>query len=315
MPLHRVLSPILLVGVSLPFILGYSAIQSKSASTDNGTCSVTISGREKPDRVPTQEVWEATFRRLSTPAATGLQLNVQTSARLSAIGATTLDRANSLRASLSGAAPAGLPRQAAHDRDLVVADTILDARDNVLRDLSDEENEQLVALAEETAKTVTFTLPLAGRVIHDDSGAQLCRVDVLGREFPNLVPEYQVWRFMFDAWSRAVDYNIQQHGSLTEDYLRLLSRSVFKGMPAPDIQSFLLQAKATTLTIEQLERTPPSGRIDSSVPFELAVQRLVLSGRRRVLRDVTVEGWRALLNYVDSYGGGVKAWYTEPLGQ
>jgi hypothetical protein len=182
-----------------------------------------------------------------------------------------------------------------------------------LRELRDEDLSGLADYAQVTAASLVVTLPVMGRVIADDSGALLCRVDVLGRDYPHLLPEHQVWRFMFRAWSRAVDFNMETHGQIPDDYLSLLRRSVFRGMPTDDIRTFLHVAKATTVAVARLTNAPPEETGSQTSSLESNLHDAVMSGRLAVLRGTSVDGWRALIRYVDEYRGGVKAWFSAPI--
>jgi len=164
--------PLLLLAVALsPWLFNSPTVQSTALQSNPAECHVTVSGKEKPDRVPAQEVWEATFRRISADPSTAVLAGIERSKalRLAASGGSALARATALRQSLT-TAPAGLPRQVSQDRELVIADSILDSRDSALRDLSTDEFLQLTDYALETASTLEFVVPFTGRIVADASG-------------------------------------------------------------------------------------------------------------------------------------------------
>ncbi|HEY8539578.1 MAG TPA: hypothetical protein VIL28_11980 [Steroidobacteraceae bacterium] len=314
MTLRRTFLPIVfLAATGGPFIFSYSTTESASQQPDPNQCRVTVSGDDKADMLPAHDVWEAAFKRHSDnpSAAAALGLGNDTRARVAALGAVALQRATALRQSLPTKPTAGFPREATLDRDLVIADSILDARDNVLRELSDDDFTRWSDYAQDTARTLRVILPVPGRVIQEDTGERFCEVVVKGREYPHLLPEHQVWRFMFEAWSRAVDYNLEQHGRITDEYLRLLSRSVFR-MPPEDVRVFLQIAKDTAVEVAGLTSTPATD-VAEQRQFEMRLQRAIMSARYHLLRRISVEGWRAMLRYVDDYRVGVKSWFRSAI--
>jgi hypothetical protein len=107
---RRFLPTLVLAVTVCPIIFGSPAAQSTALQTNPGECRVTISGKEKPDRVPAQEVWEATFRRVSADPSTVLRAGIasQRALRLATLGTSALARANALRQHA---------REAAHHRD------------------------------------------------------------------------------------------------------------------------------------------------------------------------------------------------------
>lgn len=63
---NRRVLPLSVLAITLsPIIFGSPAVQSTALQISPGECRVTTSGKERPDRLPAQAVWESTFKRIS----------------------------------------------------------------------------------------------------------------------------------------------------------------------------------------------------------------------------------------------------------
>jgi hypothetical protein len=313
---RRFVPLVILVVTISPFILGYSAVQSTALQTTPGECSVTVSGKEKPYRVPAQLVWEATFKRISADPSTAVRAGIDgpRSLRLAASGTSALARANALRQSLPTAPTAGLPRQVSQDRDLVIADSILDARDTELRDLSTDEFERLTDYALETASTLDVTLPIAGRIASDDFGNRYCEVTARGTDHPHLVEENQLWRLMFINLTAAIELSNERFGGITaEQFVRQLR------MPIDDIRVFVRVARDTATKEKELRAALLEATAEPTAEqykqLEARVLRLVMSGRHTILRSIAPDSWRALMRHVDLVRSNTTSRYRSPLSQ
>lgn len=306
---------VLAVTVS-PIIFGSPAVQSTALQTNLGECRVTISGTETPDRMPAQEVWEATFRRISADPSTAVREDIdgQRALRLAATGASVVARANALRQSLPTAPRAGLPRQVSQDRDLVIADSILDARDSALRDLSTDEFLQLTDYALETASTLEFVVPLTGRIVADASGNRYCAADAKGDEYPHLVPEHEVWRLLFINLTSAADLANERFGGFLDiDYTRM-SREM--RMPIADIKLLFRVARDTVNREKELSATSAGVTTPEQVKqFQSSQLKLTMSARHAILRSISVDSWRGFMRYIDQVRKNTSSGYTSALSQ
>jgi hypothetical protein len=305
---------VLAVTVS-PVIFGTSAIQSTALQPTPDECRVTVSGKEKPDQVLAQEVWEVTFRRISADPSTAVRAGIAgpTALRLAAAGTSAIARANALRQSLPASPTAGLPRQVSQDRDLVIADSVLDARDTELRNLSTDEFERLTDYALETAATLDVTLPIPGRIVSDDLGNRFCEVKVRGRDHPHLLQEHLVWSLMFKSLWAMLDLQTERVGGLTDEHLLRLSRHL--RMPVDDIRVLLRIARDTAAKENELNEALAGATAEQQKQFESRLLRIVMSGRHAILRSIDPESWRALMRYVDGGRTGHNSWYRSPLSQ
>lgn len=283
-----------------------------SAQPPPSTCQVRLSGAAYPTMVPAQQVWEAAFARyLSAPtvlSTAALTPTVKTA--LGSRGAGALDKVAALRRTLPPGA--GDPRKAAIDRDLVIADTILDARDIATRDASDFDIDIMLDLAESTAKSLFTDLPVSGQIVTGQDGTRTCETSVLGKDYPFLVPEYQVWAVQFASWARAAAHNRGTDGRVTDDYIILVQRTNFPALAA-DLRLFFDIAAEAASEIDVIRARPSGDATEQATSQELQVQRAVLKARTRVLRAVSVEGWRAISNRVESAKVGAKVWFRSQV--
>ena len=255
---RRFLSLLLLAVPLSPLLFNSPTVQSTALQSNPAECRVTVSGNEKPDRVPAQEVWEATFRRISADPSTAVLAGIERSKalRLAASGGSALARATALRQSLT-TAPAGLPRQVSQDRELVIADSILDSRDSALRDLSTDEFLQLTDYALETASTLEFVVPFTGRIVADASGNRYCEAEAKGDEYPHLVPEHQMWRLLFINLTSAADLANERFGGFLDVDFARMTREM--RMSVDDIKLLFRIARDTVNKEKELTATLAAG--------------------------------------------------------
>jgi hypothetical protein len=292
-----------------------STTQSAPAiQSDPNSCQVSVSGHERPELLPAQDVWEKTFtRHLAAPKANeALGLSRQSLDRLTADASKATERARALRDSLS-TAPSGVPKQVAQDRDLVIVDAILDARDDAVRQLSDEDLAKLNDFAEDTARTMQVVLPVAGQRQSSEDGARVCELIVTGRTYPHLLPEHQVWTDIFEVWGRVAVDSLQEHGQFPDTYVETVRRSMIK-IPPADVRRFLQVAAYTSVELKRLKSSPPAQTIEESRQRMTLLRRTALAGRSNLLRSMSVESWQGLVRYADGFRLGMKFWYRSEIG-
>jgi hypothetical protein len=297
-------------------IFGSSAVQSSGFQTRTDECRVTISGKERPDQVPAQEVWEATFRRVSADPSTAVRAGIasQRALRLATLGTSAVARANALRQSLPTTPTAGLPRQVSQDRDLVIADSILDARDSELRDLSTDEFLQLTDYALEMASTLEFVVPLTGRIVVDASGNRYCAADARGDEYPHLVPEHEVWRLLFISLTSAADLANERFGGFLDIDFTRMTRQM--RMPIDDIKLLFRVARETVNKERELSATPAGVTTPEQVKqFQSRRLKLTMSARHAILRSISAESWRGFMRHIDQVRTNTSSGYVSPLSQ
>ena len=314
---NRRVLPLSVLAITLsPIIFGSPAVQSTALQISPGECRVTTSGKERPDRLPAQAVWESTFKRISADRSSAVLAGIDgpRALRLATSGASAVARANALRQSVPTAPTAGLPRQASQDRELVISDSILDARDRELRDLSPDEFLQLTDYALETASTLEFVLPFTGRIVADDSGNRYCEAEAKGDEYPHLVPEHQVWRLLFINLTRAADVADERFGGFLDIDFTRMTRQM--RMPIDDIKLLFRVARDTVNKEKELTATSAGATpAEQAKQLEVSRLKLVMSARHTVLRSIGAESWRGFMSYDDQARTNTTAYFTSPLPQ
>jgi hypothetical protein len=297
-----------LAAVSGSFASGHSSTVA-SRQPNSVECRISISGAERPTWIPAQNIWEETFRQYAAGPAPEIVPGLASDARMKTatlfVGA--LERTNALRQSLPPSAP-GAREQVALERELLIADTILDARDDVSRQLSREDFEALNTYAEQRASRMAVSLPIAGRVVTSADGSSLCELEVVGKEHPELIPEYQVWRSFLRLWAKAAKYNLAVTGQFSTEYLETVRRTSFR-MPHSEIASFLRIAISSTAELDALPKAEANATSDQLSQRDLMAQRSVMNARHTLLRALTVDGWRAVLQRFDKARVNTKFWY------
>lgn len=296
--------------VGVAAIPAYLAPITQSATQAPGACTVFLSGNEEPNMLPASNVWEAAFKaqRSAPRGATAAALPISPVLRsgLDARAAGALDKLAALRQTLPPGA--GNPRQAAMDREQVIAETITDARDEAARRASPDDFEALLELAETTARSLIVEIPTLGRLNESDDGQPTCEVSILGRDYPHLVPEYQMWSSSFSIWARASVHNRGADGRITDQYVTLAQRSGLHAEP-DDVRKFLNVAEQVDADVKLLRATPSGDAREQALSRELQLQRTVMRGRHRLMLAVSIEGWRAIVENVEATREGTKLWF------
>lgn len=272
-------------------------------------CSVTVSGARDPTKVPDAIVWEAVFRQQRGIAAPTPEFpaSLPHVSVLRTRGAAAIDKIEALRASLrtNDAGPGATSR----DRDLLVADTVLEARDEVARRASPEDFGAMLTLAESVARGLSFVVPATGRASVFADGQQVCRATISGRDAPHLIPDHVVWSSAFRMFAKAASTNRGPDGRVTDEFVLITQRT---GMPSPaaDVRMFMDIAAqaAATIAVEQSKANDDS--TEAALAQLVRLQRTVMEARQRVLRSVSVEGWRGILDRIEESRAGSKVFFS-----
>jgi len=271
------------------------------------TCQVTISGTEV---LPQQVVWEAAFTQYATgaPLVPSLKIAPSQKQRVIGVAATALQRASALRQSLSASPAPG----AGLDRAALIAGSILDARDELVRSLSQEEFSALDEQVNAASHDVTLTLPLAGRrkPLGRDN-IVLCETQVWGRDYPYLVPEAFVWETYLGTWARASSGSISPTGLFNDSYVKMVQRSRLRTTSVFDIQAFLKIAELAAAEVADLRNAKTGDTQDTRTDTE--VRKVVMRARYDLLRTLSQSGWRGVQQDVDRAVTGAKWWYRSRL--
>lgn len=301
---------VLLGALLLIAALGKALNYAQTTVQDPDVCSVTLSGDKEPTVLPAHDVWEATFRRLrANPGELKTPLSGNTVSLINSRAGAALEKVAALRQSLSGGAGSAL--QAARDREQVIADTIVDARDDAARQTSAEDFDALMDFSVATARAMKVKLPAPGRFVTSEDHVRMCEVAVVGRDNPSLVPEHQVWAVEFNGWAKVAGNHMGADGQINREYLTAVQRSGVHASPE-DLRTFLEAATRAAADLEELQREAASGPAEQAIAHDLKVQRLVMAHRHALLRAVSVEGWRAILQRVETTRKGTNIWFRSP---
>lgn len=278
---------------------GWIAPTVPRAALQGDTCSVSVSGAEDPTKMPDALVWEAVFKQQRGAALQAPPAAPASAALVSALrttGTVALDRVEALRATLR-VAESG-PGATSRDRDLLVADTILDARDAVAGRSSPEEFDAMLTLAESAARRLSFAVPSAGQTATLADGRQVCRASIVGKDAPQLIPDHVVWSSVFRMFARAAATQRGTDGRVSDEFVIAQQRT---GMPSPaaDVRAFVDVAAEAAADIAAEQSTAGDGSREASLAQLVRLQRVVMKARLRVQRRVSAEGWRGILARVE----------------
>lgn len=311
MPRRRTygVSVALAVAVGLWLTLG-PTIRSATIQSNAESCVVTLSGSELANELPSHDLWEDAFRRASAdvplPGASLLSANARR--RLNENSKEALRRVAALRKTLAERPVPGAMAQDGRERDILVAETVIDARDEIERGLSTEEYEELAAQLEIIAQSTVRQLPLPGRIVTDRGLPPFCELRVEGKEYPYLIPEYKLWERFFVLFAHAGNVNRTPEDKVTDDYIELLRRDTFR-MPEPDIRVFLDFSAAAAVHLERLKEQVPLDTVVAARAYERQLQREVMTLRHGLLRRVSREGWLEILRRLNRSRAGATWWY------
>lgn len=300
-------------------LLGVAAIQVVFAWSPHSTgqstleaCTVTVSGADQAYMLPPGRVWEAVFvgqRGAPVGSPSLLVLSAALRADLLSRSDSALEKVRALRQGLR--VDVRPNDRAQRERDLVIADTILDARDETLRRASPMDFESVLDLGEAAARQGSFTVPVLGRIVTADQHRR-CEVRLSGADFPDLVPEYRLWAASFKLWARAANDSRDASGLVTDDYVRIAQRSGLHA-EAPDVRHFLDVASQTADELALLNREHSGDSPEQIQTHEFRLQRTVMQARRRVMLGVSREGWQAIVNRVESTRAGTTVWFRSDV--
>lgn len=173
-------------------------------------------------------------------------------------------------------------------RDAALAEAVLDARDDLIRSLSDE---ALLSVNAEAvrANARTFALPVAGR----RTATSACQVSIRARQFPHLIPESFYWRFYFAQRAGAA----KNFRVLPSGYSPLHIEAVQRQLPLNSHDLTYVIDVATRVTTE-IEGLRPDA------PYVLG-DELAVKGRNELLRALPKETWRLVKADAQRSRGGI----------
>ncbi len=288
-------------------------IQSAAVQPNPESCVVTLNGSEFANELPVHEVWEQIFQRynadIARPGEPPLGDTVRRRLRENSSGA--LNRVAALRRTLAEQPSSGVKVQDGRDRDMLVAETLIDARDEAERGLTAKEFAELDAQVVAVSQSMTKQMPLPGRVLPKGELPALCELRVDGKEYPYLIPEYKLWEQFFFLYAHAGGLNRSNDGEVTNSYVEILRRETFR-MPAADVRVFLDLSAAAATDLARLKDTSPRRTAEEVRAYDRELQREVMAARHRLLLRLSRQGWREVLKELDRSRAGATWWYRSP---
>jgi hypothetical protein len=156
-----------------------------------------VSALSHPEIVPDYWTWEALFNDLAAPNSGILQS--------AGVDATSVDAVTrQANDAVSRAAAVRTAPKAAFDvdRETVAAESILAARDSLIRAGKPELFDSLNELAHARSQSRVYPLPAPGKTVLI-GGTPKCVVNIKARDYPHLVPEFSYWEFYLRGYAVA----------------------------------------------------------------------------------------------------------------
>jgi len=289
----NVFTPLLVFGLSFNPFMSVAPAQDEHAAQETSTsteCAATLDGARFPNLVPEQFPWETLFElaaREPRRIARDLNVTAATGQLLSSVARDAQARAEALRG-------APVPNVAlTADREVEAAETILEGRDSLIRQLTAIELDRLLSWVAQTTKRSVYSLPATAEPTGLVASGTPCRVTVNGREFPHLVPEPFYWEFYFRAKVLATNGYKTADGGYGPEHIKALQEHHLR-IPDQDIITVLGIADETIRAVDQLRsRADATPEEDRPAVLE-SIARVVMHGRAELIRRLPVPSWRAV---------------------
>jgi hypothetical protein len=266
--------------VSLATLATVPALRTSRASTAanqqiNTPCSGTVSGSTHPELVPSYYAWEQFFARVGAPDSTILH-----SAGLEPSFADLVKRRAAEALPRAAAVRAAPQASLALERDSVAAQSILTARDDLIRTNPPGVFDSLAELVSQRSRDLLYPIAAPGKPVVSGRAVK-CRVDVKGRDYPHLIPEFDYWEFYFRVYTIASESYL----SGTDDYLPEYLSAVQRGrlpLPTEDLKRFLNLARETTRHVIAAREAGSNNA---------TIAPIVLRARAQLIRSLSATTW------------------------
>lgn len=251
----------------------YDARAATPSSVPTQACGGSIDGVEYPHLVPAHLAWSSVFEQVRKAGDQHITLGRDS------LGVAAFDFMHRRLDELDAATRAinadpAVPPQA---RETIIADAILDARDDLLRVFSDEAGNALVREAARSRKR-PFALAPPGRRTGTDS----CQVSVRGRAFPHLIPENLYWRFYF-LQRAATGSRFKVANGYAAEHIQAVRRT----LPVSPEELTLIIDVATKVTAD-------IQRISAGPTATDTYEELIASARMKLLKGLSKDAWVAV---------------------
>ena len=250
-------------------------------------CSATLDGTKYPGILPAYLRWRAVFDDVRSKADEHLTINRDS------VGVRPFEviqrRVAGYHAQASKILSAPVETRIAEAQ---VADAVLDARDDLMRDLSQE---VFATLGNEATRAgeKRVSLPAPGRPLISRAETN-CQVTVRAKEYPHLIPENMYWRFYFlERAGAASRFRIAPN-----EYSPLHVSTVQKTLqiPAEDIVRVINIASNVIAEIDRLPKTAAN---------DLVAYEIADTGRVQLLKTLQKSSWLAVKEDAQRSRGGM----------
>ena len=270
-------------------------------------CVGVLSGEEFPELVPDAYVWNellTAVERGGIPPT--LAIGDRARAAIRQVALTATQRAQKLR---GGGGPAevvptarlGVPEA---DVKVAVAHLTVEAREDLIRRIGHEDFSTINAWVEARRRGARYVFDVSGTLTEPDTtGQRRCRVSIVGKDRPDLIPEAYYWETYFRFKSAAAARHRGDGGLFSQEYLQV-QQVHHLSMPLGDIQLLLAAASRLTAAADGLRNTANDGSADAHALMRQQIARIVLDGRADLIRVMPDASWAAVQKAADRVRAG-----------
>jgi len=268
--------------------------------SEGAACVGHLDGSSFPELVPPQSLWSAFWTMVDqldgdpakAAAAVGPMLGIDSATAHALVrqGAFLRARLTALRlqAARGDPPPSGQ----------ATPEAILEARDDLIRTISEPEFRRLQQWTDSEAQHIQYSFGRIGKLVASRTEPGLrCHVSVSGKTHPELIPESFVWEAYFRARSSIARFYMIGGSDYKPENLPILQRNHLP-IPDADVQTVLEIAVQATALVDAQRSRPPAGS-DGLVRKEIA--DIVLSARAQLLRRLSKMSWLAVKHDADEF--------------
>jgi hypothetical protein len=279
--------------------LAVNAYTSQSSGLD--ACTGTLNGARFPQVIPTFFVWDR-FWTLATsdPAfadrlANDVAINPPVIKEILRIATDVRQQVRALRAPGSPGSPAPSLDEMPPERQRGAARSILSGQDALIRLLPKADYDRLQGLVLSLRSDLRYRVPGQGYRRLDFDDGPVCSVSVLGRDYPQLIPEPYTWETYFRI--RAGAASSERNGN---DYSSRHVQTIQR-VDIPIAEQYIIHLlRLSTSTNEQVNaiRESASQKHLDYNQMQEQLTETVLDARDELIRALPPAAWEAVLDDV-----------------
>lgn len=290
-------------GVALTILMSVAGAPMEATRKPRADCVARLDGSAFPQLIPEYWVWEELFARVQSGKETSTLAQLRTRTHLSEGGTNLLASTSSAalrRVELlrSSTAPTnGVSRNA------LVADALLDSRDELLRSLSDTDVQSLIEHIGRRRREMLYAFAKPRRRADDETQRVKCRMSVSGKADAELIPEAYYWEFHLRVLASISETRRLGPDKYDADYIDALRQ---QSLPIPETD-VLLVLKTAIQTIAEVDglRVAHSASLEGGIAIEMLVANAVQSARVTLLRRLSSSSWSVVQRHAASRRAGI----------